>query len=74
MVETQRINIKRKLLLLLEFSQLLLTQSSPKFLQITCPSPNFFLPMTYSYHCLLLESSSSFDVLLSVVGLWFRTP
>jgi len=69
--ETQRIKYKRKLLLLLEFPQLLPVLSPPKILLITRPSPVFFLSMIYPHHHFLLESSLSFVGLLSVVALRF---
>ena len=47
MAETQRIKIKRELLLLLNFHQLLLLLISPKLLRLMCSFP--FLMMTHYY-------------------------
>ena len=69
MAETQRIKDKRKLLLLLEFPWLFLFLSPPKVLQFMCLSTNSFPSITCLYCCFLLESSLSFIVFLSIVGL-----
>jgi len=51
MSETQRIKIKRKLLLLLDFHRLLLSLIPSKLLRLTCPFPFFMIMHPLSQLC-----------------------